>query len=206
MNKNIVISAAGLVLLGSQMVILTKLFKADESIKEVKSSLNIVTNKVDTVSDKVAIVTEKVKIIEKSILKRVDKRLQLSKADFDCLAKNVYHEAGIESKEGKIAVAQVTMNRVNDKRWGNTVCKTVYSKAQFSWTLKKKNLKNQPKGELWERSLKATTQYVNGYRVRGLENSMFYHTDYIKEPYWVEKDNTIMTVGQHIFYTEAKKL
>ena len=39
-----------------------------------------------------------------------------------CMAQNVYFEARHESMIGKIAVAHVVMNRIEDKRWPNTVC------------------------------------------------------------------------------------
>ena len=39
-----------------------------------------------------------------------------------CLAENIYHEASGESLEGKAAVASVTLNRVNDSRFPDTVC------------------------------------------------------------------------------------
>ena len=59
----------------------------------------------------------------------------------DCLAINIYREAGYENFEGKVAVAQVTMNRVSDGRFGKDVCGVVYQKnvvmdkvvCQFSW-------------------------------------------------------------------------
>ena len=43
-----------------------------------------------------------------------------------CLAKNIYFEAGIDNKAGMYAVADVTLNRVNDLRWAHTVCGVVY--------------------------------------------------------------------------------
>lgn len=59
--------------------------------------------------------------------------------DLYCLTKNIYHEARGESKLGKIAVAQVTMNRVNSgQRWPDDICSVVYQQVkgtpQFSWT------------------------------------------------------------------------
>ena len=59
----------------------------------------------------------------------------------DCLTKNIYWEAASEPFEGKVAVAQVTMNRVKNGRFGDGVCGVVYQKnviyqkviCQFSW-------------------------------------------------------------------------
>jgi hypothetical protein len=40
-----------------------------------------------------------------------------AKKQIDCLAQNIYHEAGNEAEVGKVAVALVTMNRVEDPRF-----------------------------------------------------------------------------------------
>jgi spore germination cell wall hydrolase CwlJ-like protein len=49
----------------------------------------------------------------------------------DCLTRNIYWEAASEPFEGKVAVAQVTLNRVEDGRFANTVCGVVYQKNVF---------------------------------------------------------------------------
>ena len=36
--------------------------------------------------------------------------------DLDCLARNIYYEAGLESEEGKVAVGLVTINRSQDEK------------------------------------------------------------------------------------------
>ncbi len=46
-----------------------------------------------------------------------------------CLAKNIYYEAGMESREGMIAVAQVTLNRTEDDKFPKTVCGVVNQKT-----------------------------------------------------------------------------
>lgn len=62
-----------------------------------------------------------------------------------CLATNIYFEARGEPVKGQIAVAMVTLNRVNDGRFADTVCGVVYQgeinskgkpirgRCQFSW-------------------------------------------------------------------------
>ena len=55
-----------------------------------------------------------------------------------CMAQNVYFEARHESMVGKIAVAHVVMNRIEDKRWPNTVCGVVKEgPVRESWKTKK---------------------------------------------------------------------
>ena len=43
-----------------------------------------------------------------------------------CLAQNVYFEARNQPLAGQMAVISVTVNRVNDGRFPNTICGVVY--------------------------------------------------------------------------------
>ena len=136
----------------------------------------------------------------KSMIIKTNQKVNYSQQDLQCLSKNIYHEAGIESQEGMFAVAQVTLNRLRDGRWGKSVCSVVYSPAQFSWTLYPKIRNETPKGELWERSqIVARSVLEQGYRVPQLENAILYHADYVN-PYWAKSVTRISQIGRHIFY------
>lgn len=45
--------------------------------------------------------------------------------------RTVYAEAGQEPYKGQVAVAQVILNRVKDKRFPNTITGVIYQKHQF---------------------------------------------------------------------------
>jgi len=59
----------------------------------------------------------------------------------ECLARNIYYEAGNQPFEGKVAVAQVTINRAESGQFPKDICQVVYQKnvvyervlCQFSW-------------------------------------------------------------------------
>jgi spore germination cell wall hydrolase CwlJ-like protein len=121
----------------------------------------------------------------------------LNEREFDCLARNIYYEAGIEDYQGKIAVAQITWNRVKHGRWGKTVCQVVYAKNQFSWT---RQNKPAPSGDLWRASREAAEDFVNGTRVIGLQRSKYYHATWIKDPHWTRNLEVVAVIGQHRFY------
>ena len=136
----------------------------------------------------------------KSFVVQTNQRVNYSPEDLQCLAKNIYHEAGIESREGQFAVAQVTLNRLRDGRWGKSVCSVVYSPAQFSWTLNKKIRAEKPQGPLWETSRTVARSVLEqGYRVPQLKDAILYHADYVK-PYWAKTVVKMQQIGQHIFY------
>ena len=61
-------------------------------------------------------------------------------AALQCLALNVYWEARSEPMQGQLAVAAVTLNRVNDPRFPDDICDVVRQggevrkhRCQFSW-------------------------------------------------------------------------
>lgn len=123
--------------------------------------------------------------------------------DVFCLAKNIYHEAGIEDDLGKYAVAQVTINRVLHSRYPDTICDVVMDPFQFSWTRNKSIRWMTPKGPLWEESLFVAKDVLfYNKRVYGLEDAIFYHADYVS-PHWKNPLAKIAKIGTHIFYHSA---
>ena len=125
----------------------------------------------------------------------------------ECMAKNIYYEAAMEPYEGKLAVAQVTMNRVNHPEYPKDVCGVVYQKTgrtcQFSWTcIDVPEIKSRYN---WEESLivakKALTEPFVHDRIAET-NSLFYHATYIN-PQWKKK--VVMVIGNHIFYKRYDK-
>ena len=141
--------------------------------------------------------------VERPNVKQVDP-ISITDKNFKCLAKNIYYEAGVEDWHGKIAVAQVTLQRRNRGKWGKTICDVVYAKNQFSWTLDRKKAYVIPNGPLWEASEKAARDFLNGYRIKDLVAD-HYHTDYIKKPKWTKKMKKQTKIGRHIFYAAYVK-
>ena len=55
-----------------------------------------------------------------------------------CMAMNIYFEAKSEPKAGQYAVADVTLNRVNDSRYPNSICEVVLQgPTRESWKTRK---------------------------------------------------------------------
>lgn len=135
---------------------------------------------------------------------KTNERLRYKRIDVFCLAKNIYHEAGVESVLGKYAVAQVTLNRMRNPKYPTTVCDVVMDPYQFSWANDRSIRWTRPSGRLWEDSLRiAEAVVLQGHRVRGLENANYYHADYVA-PRWRKPEAKIAKVGTHIFYASAR--
>jgi spore germination cell wall hydrolase CwlJ-like protein len=126
------------------------------------------------------------------------------KLDVFCLAKNIFHEAGIEDELGKYAVAQVTLNRMANPKYPKTVCEVVMDPWQFSWANNRSIRWTRPKGASWNESVKiAENVLIRGYRVKGLERANYYHADYVR-PKWKKPEAKIAQIGTHIFYASAR--
>lgn len=187
------IIVGGLILLAINGTVLIKQLQNDDEVLEIKTQIR-------DVKTGQAEINKRVERVEKVVLVKTRQQVALSAKDLDCLARNIYHEAGVEDRAGKIAVAQVTLNRLREGRWGNNVCSVVYAKAQFSWTLDKKKRQAKPEGLLWEQSRAVALEFQRGVRVKGLEDSTHYHADYIRDPAWAKAKQVAKQIGQHIFY------
>jgi spore germination cell wall hydrolase CwlJ-like protein len=146
------------------------------------------------------------KLTNSNITKTTNITAEYREQQLDCLTKNIYHEAGSEPFEGKIAVAQVTMNRVNSGQFPDDVCKTIHQKnvfyekvvCQFSWVCDR-SLKFKPVNSVnYDESTKAAQKVLlENYRLPGLEKALYYHADYVNPRWGKEK---VAKIGHHIFY------
>ena len=188
-----IIAVVGTALIVTNGAVFLKQTANDEEVIEIKQQIY----KIRDAQDKIE---KRVERVEKVVLVKTKQQVALSSKDLDCLAKNIYHEAGVEDRAGKVAVAQVTLNRLKEGGYGKTVCDVVYAKSQFSWTLDKKKRHAKPEGLLWEQSRAVAMEFQSGVRVKGLEDSLHYHANYIRDPNWAKAKKVVKQIGQHIFY------
>lgn len=134
-----------------------------------------------------------------------------------CMALNIYHEARSENMAGKFAVADVVLNRVNDRRYPDTVCGVIFQaelsewwlergrevpvkgRCQFSWYCD--GLKDDPmESDSWAEALIISYQILNKDMYRGLtEGATHYHANYVSPP-WAPSFHFVGHIGSHIFY------
>ncbi len=135
----------------------------------------------------------------KAALKDKERRMQ-------CMTQNIYWEAASEPAEGKLAVAQVVMNRVESGKFPSDPCQVVHQKnviyervlCQFSWYCEQ-NFKTKPvHKKLWDESAEAARMVmIEGFRLPELKDALYYHADYVN-PQWNKKQ--VAKIGRHIFY------
>jgi spore germination cell wall hydrolase CwlJ-like protein len=126
----------------------------------------------------------------------------------ECLTRNIYWEAAGEPFEGKVAVAQVTMNRVVSGKFGSGVCGVVYQKnvfyekvvCQFSWACETNHKIKPVSPNKWAESEEVAKKVLlENFRLPGLTQAMYYHATYVNPGWRLQR---VTQIGQHIFYKE----
>lgn len=126
--------------------------------------------------------------------------------DYYWMTKNVYYEARNQSDEGMLAVILVTINRVKDPRWPDTVKKVVTQRnprgCQFSWYCESHNFSRRDK-EKWDEIynyVKQALEHID--TVHDITHgALWYHADYVR-PWWARAKVRTAKIGDHIFYRE----
>jgi spore germination cell wall hydrolase CwlJ-like protein len=134
--------------------------------------------------------------------------IKVREQQLDCLALNIYREAGYEPFEGKVAVAQVTMNRVKSGNFGKDVCGVVYQKSvimekvvcQFSWACDQVHQNRPVNKEAYNESYAVAKKVLlEGFKLDVLKDALYYHAAYVNPRWPLDK---IGQIGQHIFYKQ----
>lgn len=126
----------------------------------------------------------------------------------DCLTRNIYWESATEPFEGKVAVAQVTINRVASGKFAPDICGVVYQKnivydkviCQFSWFCDGSSKIRPIYPAHWKESEEVAKKVLlEGFRLPSLKNALYFHADYVK-PQWGKPQ--VAKFGRHIFYAD----
>jgi spore germination cell wall hydrolase CwlJ-like protein len=148
-----------------------------------------------------ALEAEKVEMTNINLVTADDRDRQLR-----CLTQNIYFEAASEPFEGKVAVAQVTMNRVANSQFPGDVCGVVYQKnifyskvvCQFSWACDGNHKVKPIYAPLYKESEEVAKKVLlENFRLPSLKNALYYHADYVR-PGWGK--TPVAKIGHHIFY------
>lgn len=135
----------------------------------------------------------------KASLRDKERRLQ-------CMTQNIYWEAASEPPEGKLAVAQVVINRMESGRFPKDPCQVIYQKnivyektlCQFSWYCEQGTSTRPVHRKLWDESREAAKMVLfDGFRLPELKDALYYHADYVN-PQW--NKTRIAKIGRHVFY------
>jgi Cell Wall Hydrolase len=122
----------------------------------------------------------------------------------DCLAANIFYEAGNETLDGQMAVAQVVLNRARHPAFPKTVCGVVFQGSerhtgcQFSFACDG-SMRRQPSADRWAgyRALARSMLLGAVYAPVGL--ATHYHTDWVR-PVWSATLDKLRAERTHLFF------
>ncbi len=131
-------------------------------------------------------------------------RIDLSQS-LDCLALNIYPEARGEPLDGRVAVAQVVMNRVGDPEFPGQVCEVVRQggerprdRCQFSWWCDGRG--DRPDDlAAWTGSKDLARRILAGSVDDPTGGALWYHADHVT-PDWDMDIIRQAKIGRHVFY------
>ena len=124
----------------------------------------------------------------------------------ECLARNIYYEAGNQPFEGKVAVAQVTINRAESGQFPKDICQVVYQKnvvyervlCQFSWYCETATMMRPKNSAVFKESEMVARQVLlEGFRLPSLKNALYFHATHINPKWNREK---VAVIAGHVFY------
>lgn len=155
---------------------------------------------------------------------------KVTKRDVECLARNIFYEAGSEPEEGKVAVGMVTINRVKDGRFAGSICSVVNQRTtvvrefnvkttqvnghaprmvahipvcQFSWACGPTK-KPRDSDDRWEASQQVAEALIAGeypeYQDK-YSDALYFHAVSVR-PSWARQKSRVNKIGGHIFYSE----
>ena len=148
----------------------------------------------------------------------------LPSEEVNCLAKNVYFEAKNQGKAGWLAVAFVTLNRMKDSRFPNTICEVVTQgptkpswqdpqkeipirhKCQFSWYCdgKADDIRDKNKYKDILIYINIMLNQATRYDIIDItDGATHYHADYVF-PAWRRTKTKTIEIDDHIFYRWEK--
>lgn len=150
---------------------------------------------------------------------RIDDLVAVDFTDFDvarlegaerkCLAEAIYYEARSESRVGRMAVADVVLNRVASPIYPDSICEVVYQGAerrtgcQFSFTCDG-SMKARRNQRQWREAELLAGAIMAGVRKPVSRNATHYHANYVSPP-WAETLSPTAVIGTHKFYRFQSK-
>lgn len=127
----------------------------------------------------------------------------IDQRELECLALNIYHEARDQSRFGQLSVGLVTITRMRQERWPDTLCEVVNDPHQFSWVGDDQINKNINDHMAYLNALDLSSRLLHGEfdGVLSVFNANHYHSTKVR-PKWTKQMERLATIGDHVFYVD----
>lgn len=137
---------------------------------------------------------------EKQIMKGAQARQTRSPRakDMECIASAVWHEAGNQNREGRIAIAEVVIARAESGIYPKKPCAVIAQRRQFSFV--HRGVIPAIPAEKRKEMMHIVKGVVAGRMSSRVKGALSFHADYVK-PNW--KAPVMGRIGNHIFYGQG---
>lgn len=116
-----------------------------------------------------------------------------------CLAGAIYFESRGEPLSGQLAVAQVIINRAEDRRFPASYCGVVYQRAQFSFVKNGQMPRIRTSSQAWNRAKAIARIAHEGLWESEAADAVYFHANYVR-PRWSYRKTRTAQIDTHIFY------
>ncbi len=128
---------------------------------------------------------------------------QVSSAERNCLALNIYWESRGQPIPGQAAVAHVTLNRAGSGRFPSSICGVVQQggtkgSCQFNWYCDSVSDKPTDR-DAWALAQKIADRTLAG-EPDPTRGALYFHHVGLK-PSWARNVTNRMTIGHHVFFS-----
>ncbi len=125
-----------------------------------------------------------------------DATRKIDAKQLQCMALNIYHEARGETREGKIGVAMVTINRTKSGIFPETICEVVYQRGQYQWAANNPRVSDK---KAWNVAVGLAIHVILDYNqiVDPTHGALYFHERSVKV-FW--KSQKTKAIGLHVFY------
>ena len=127
-----------------------------------------------------------------------------AKDEFDLFLACIRGEAESEPLFGKLAVACVVRNRVNDPRWPDTYKEVLLQRKQFSCFLpqflRPEIFTRRHNKSFWRECKYAAYGIYHNWAQDITFGATNYYSTIINEPYWAKGKIPVLEIGKHKFY------
>jgi len=151
----------------------------------------------------ISIIIAVMTVLSKAYTLDFEKTNQEDRQEIYCGSQNVYFESQGEPGIGMVAVSQVVLNRVKDKRWPDTICDVVWQNKQFSWTHDGKSdkipLLSKYQRRLW---MKSVYMFLIAHTEKDVTNGATHYHSVNVDPWWASSMKVTAIIGNHKFLKE----
>ena len=117
--------------------------------------------------------------------------------EVECMAKVVMHEAGGETHDGKVAVAQTLVNRLSAGRFGGSICEVANQPGQF---FKTAAYHPNEDGDGWADAVAVSRAVLDGQEEAKAPGAIFFRASARPASGFFRTRQRIASVGTQIFY------